>query len=497
MPAFWLAVWLFRSGRWPNKSGADTLVNKLIRDFALNEKEKQQLFDMTIPKGIEGVLFQQNPCSDEEILDLLPPAPDSKPQRGGALRQLELEAIGPTKSLTFNPADRLTIVTGDNGLGKTFLLECAWWSLTGNWAGRPATPRLDADKTEPKIKFQITGKGLASQRKTTIQYNWEKQAWPLLKGRPTIPGLIVYARVDGSFAVWDPLRYTFPQSQLLRPEAALVFSREEVLDGRPEHIEGLIRDWTKWQHSPDQTVFEKFKNVIQRLSPPEEAPLMPSASVRIPGDPREIPTIRHIYGDVPFINESAGIRRIVTLAYLIVWAWTEHLVSAALAKIAPERKIVVLIDEMEAHLHPKWQRDILPAILDVAALLDPLVDAQIIITTHSPLVLASVETRFDSESDSLYHLNLTKNGEVSFVEIPFLRLGSVDDWLTSDIFELKQARSREGEQAVERAKQILAEEAPSKEELMEITGRLQMSLPPEDIFWTRWAYFLERKGIRL
>ena len=228
-----------------------------------------------------------------------------------------------------------------------------------------------------------------------------------------------------------------------------------------------------------------------------ESPLEPSDTVRIPGDPREIPTLQHSYGSVPFTNESAGVQRIVTLAYLLVWAWAEHVVSANLAKRAPERKIVILIDEMEAHLHPKWQREILPAILDLSSILADDVDAQVSLTTHSPLVLASAETRFEQENDRLHHLNLTDDGEVTFTEIPFLRLGSVDDWLTSDIFELRQARSREGEQAVERAKQLLTKQKPSREELMEATGQLQASLPPDDVFWARWAYFLERKGVQL
>jgi len=497
VPAFWFAVWLYRSKKWPKNSQADTVIAHLLREFAIDDQEKRVLFDTDVPKGVDRQPFQPRPCSDPDILDLLPPAPDSEPQRGGALRLLELEAVGPTKSLSFEPAERLTIITGDNGLGKTFLLECAWWSLTGSWAGRPATPRLDAKKAQPNITFQITGRSSAAQRKTTTRYDWEKQAWPLPRGRPTIPGLIVYARVDGSFAVWDPARHTTSQSRLPRAEGALVFRREQVLDGLERQIEGLVRDWVKWQHSPDQRVFDTFKSVLRRLSPPESPPLEPSTPVRIAGDTKEIPTLQHTYGDVPFTNESAGIQRIATLAYLLVWAWTEHVVSASLAKRAPEKKIVVLIDEMEAHLHPKWQRAILPAILDLSTILADDVDAQIILTTHSPLVLASAEACFQKDNDRLYHLNLTGEGEVSFAEIPFFSRGSVDDWLTSDIFELRQARSAEGERAVEKAKQLLGKGKPSREELLEATGQLRALVPHSDVFWARWAYFLERKGIHL
>ena len=44
---------------------------------------------------------------------------------------------------------------------------------------------------------------------------------------------------------------------------------------------------------------------------------------------------------------------------------------------------ILLIDEAENHLHPKWQKRFLPAILEVFP------NLQIIATTHSPFVLAS------------------------------------------------------------------------------------------------------------
>lgn len=28
---------------------------------------------------------------------------------------------------------RLNLITGDNGLGKSFLLDVAWWALTRKW----------------------------------------------------------------------------------------------------------------------------------------------------------------------------------------------------------------------------------------------------------------------------------------------------------------------------------------------------------------------------
>ena len=48
---------------------------------------------------------------------------------------------------------------------------------------------------------------------------------------------------------------------------------------------------------------------------------------------------------------------------------------------------VVLIDEIDLHLHPRWQREALPRLRKVFP------NLQLIVTTHSPQVLSSVENR--------------------------------------------------------------------------------------------------------
>ncbi len=299
--------------------------------------------------------------------------------------------------------------------------------------------------------------------------------------------------MDGSFAVWDPVRHTGDEGD---ERAQLVFIRDQVMDGRGKRINGLLRDWVNWQRSPDPTVFEMFKAVLKRLSPPDMNPLEPGDPIRIASDAREVPTLRHEYDVVAFTNESAGVKRIVTVAYLLVWAWNEHKVSSGLSKKEPQNRMVILIDEMEAHLHPKWQRVVLPAILDVASILGKELEAQIIIATHSPLILASLEQDFHDPIDKLFHLQMAKDG-VKFDEVQFIRHGRVDAWLTSELFELKEATSQPAEAALAKAKAVLAEENPSPGLIKEISKRLGETLPPEDEFWPRWLYFAKQKGVEL
>ncbi|PAT33828.1 AAA family ATPase [Vandammella animalimorsus] len=52
-----------------------------------------------------------------------------------------------------------------------------------------------------------------------------------------------------------------------------------------------------------------------------------------------------------------------------------------------EGTALVLIDEIELHLHPKWQRDVLQRLCDTFKA------CQFVVTTHSPLVLGEVEAR--------------------------------------------------------------------------------------------------------
>jgi len=53
--------------------------------------------------------------------------------------------------------------------------------------------------------------------------------------------------------------------------------------------------------------------------------------------------------------------------------------------ISLEGEGIILIDEIELHLHPQWQRDIIPRLTNTFP------NCQFIVTTHSPQVLSNVK----------------------------------------------------------------------------------------------------------
>jgi hypothetical protein len=126
------------------------------------------------------------------------------------------------------------------------------------------------------------------------------------------------------------------------------------------------------------------------------------------GEGRDRPTLLVGSQEVPVALASAGVRRALALAYFLVWAWHEHRVAAKLLDREPEDRFVILFDEPETHLHPRWQRTIVPSVI---AAIDALrggkgTPPQLLIATHAPLVLASIEPMFSPDLDELFHLEV-------------------------------------------------------------------------------------------
>jgi len=459
----------------------------------------------------------------------------SKGGIGEMIESVRLNGIGPVHDLTASFGERLNIITGDNGLGKSFLLDVCFWALTGSWpGGRIAIP--DGSHKSPSIKYDVKGKTKAttttpSQAASSsvepsileASYDFKSQAWNRKRGRPRMPGLVIYAAVDGSFSVWDPARNywreprapnggdDWPRAFQFPTESSTAYSppgteaatiRRDVANGLEEGgrvlCNGLIADWGEWfyRRSANSEVnpFQAMEDIVALLSHPLEPLQCEEPRKVFLDDSRKFPTLRMPSGVVPYPHWSAGVKRIVSFAYLIVWAWVEHKQAAELRHENPTNRIVLIADEIEAHLHPKWQRTILPAILQVVGKLHENLMVQVLATTHSPLVLASIEPYFEEDKDELFCFSLnndnTDENNVTFDNLPWVAHGDAVGWLTSDIFGLDQARSREAEEAIEAAEAFLRGDGAAlpvglsnKEE---ITEHLRKLLPGLDPFWPRW-----------
>jgi hypothetical protein len=496
LPLFQLAAWIYQGTAWPGTETREDVCRHFIQDFHLTANELAALFDTPVTSGLaEDVSFQPMPAKWQELLAGFPLPQDVPPEQSGTLQLLEFSGLGPVKTLRLDPAQRLNLVTGDNGLGKTFLLDVAWWTLTQEWAEKPIIP-LGRTVSDVWVRFLVATSSEA--RPVTAKFDRSSFNWQMPRQLPAMSSLVVYGRVDGSFAVWDPANAILSGSLIPGQQRSVVFTREEVWNGKAPQIEGLIRDLVKWQSRPDKhPAFHTFEKLLKRIGPPDLGDLSIDEPQRIQGQSAEIPTLKHPYGTVPITYESAGIRRVMTLAYLIVWAWEEHKIQAKQAAKKEERQMVIILDEAEAHLHPKWQRVLLPALVGIGADLHEELAIQFLVATHSPLVMASAESIFDPDKDKLFHLDMGEEGKVTFKELKFALQGSSDSWLQSDAFGLRFAGSAEAERALRKATEILERGSATKQEVETVSKELTEHVASEDPFWMRWVLFAEKHGVEL
>lgn len=427
------------------------------------------------------------------------------------LEYLHLRNVGPAPELEMGLAPRLNLITGDNGLGKSFLLDVMWWALTRRWP-HDLNPRLTSgysarptDVRQPAtIEFRLRSKSKSVSYDS--KYVPRDEAWLGRAGRPWNPGLVIYAHADGAFSVWDPARNYWRKKGNIDVQERLpgyVFSAKDLwdgleveIDGKPTLVcKGLLSDWSAWIREGGELA-SRMADVLAKLSPEAEA-LEVGPIVRLSlDDVRDIPSIRTAYATaVPILHASSGVRRAAGLAYILLWSWNEHCIAAE--QLGEERtsQVVVLFDEMESHLHPRWQRSILGSVLHIAESLHHGASVQLVTATHSPLILASAEPAFDPEQDAWFDLDLDRAaGVVRLMRRRFVRHGNVDRWLTSEAFDLRSARSREAEDVLERAAVALSDESFGREQAAALDAELRTVLGDADPFWVSWRYVGERRG---
>jgi hypothetical protein len=486
-------VWFGRDEVWDDSATSETVIQHFIQNFHLDQDVLNLLFSREHRAFVgDSNPFQHTRVRWTEIVGEFGDPPDVSPEGGATLQFLEISGLGPTKHLHLVPSSRLNVVTGDNGLGKTFLLDVIWWALTHEWAKDIVVP---FDLGAPaSIRYSV---GAARQRRPVIaDFVAKDLRWKAPRAE-AISGLAIYARVDGSFSVWDPAN---PALSIENQVRSICLDRDEVWFGdKNRKTEGLLRDWVKWQSRPSEfPAFDTFQKVVQRTRPPEFTQFDVGRPTRLPNwGSLEIPTIVHPYGEVPVVYESAGIKRVLALAYLIVWAWEEHKMHAKQRGIKEERQMLIILDEAEAHLHPKWQRALLPALIGISRDLHEELSIQYFIATHSPLVLASAEEIWDEESDKLFHLRMSARGMATFEELAFDVRGTANSWLLSPSFDNLYPGSRASEAALRQAKEILASNEPRREEIERISEDLAKHLPADDPFWLRWIVFATKYGVEL
>jgi hypothetical protein len=174
--------------------------------------------------------------------------------------------------------------------------------------------------------------------------------------------------------------------------------------------------------------------------------------------------VKTLDGIIPIEQISKG------MSSLIGWLGTllQRMYEIHIDAEEPEREpALVIIDEIDAHLHPEWQQLLVPTLKKHFPTL------QMIATTHSPLVVAGmkrcevlVACRAEEEPTSI---------EVAPPPLDFEGMRS-DQILTSPLFGLATTRSRGVRKDIDRYSELLGKSDLTEDEereLLELRERLR------------------------
>jgi len=386
-----------------------------------------------------------------------------------------------------NPA-QWTVILGNNGVGKTTLLRSLnRMELTLDQTEKYTTPlrlsKNNQDKetiqhlkvlelNQAKICTEVVCGNTLSEIKSGNSKNSIKSSFEVLVGyafdaqRKELESLICYGygamRRSGKATLSD-IKSTDHSASLFSDSATLINAEEWLLQkdyaikSSNEKIRGRLKK-----------EFDSITEILKRVLPDIR-------NIRIAqvNEKRDRPTAEFLtpYGWVDLSGLGLGYRTTIT--------WIVDL-AARLFKRYPDSEdplaepAIVLVDEIDLHMHPTWQRTIMEF------LTERFPNTQFIVTAHSPLVVQAAQNAnivlLRREGDRVV---IDNNPEV-------LKNWRIDQVLTS-VFEMQSSRPAKIEPWLKRRKEILTKPhltEADKAELKKLEakiGTLPTAETPEDI----------------
>lgn len=383
---------------------------------------------------------------------------------------------------------RWTVILGENGMGKTTLLQClammepvdAKTGLLplGTENGDPGViPKagtnynfsiltsLFRNRDSIKIGVNIDSGPILSesnQKKNIVtQMFWESYNY----GYTGASDMVSYYNI-GNLKCYGYGALRQPGKTVLSDETgdatASLFSDEPVLINAEEWLLQADYSYKSLEGSGKDRAKERLdsiKVILKDLLPDVDAIRFTRPDIELSQNVRV--EFRTPYGWV--------VLRQLGLGYQTMIAWVVDL-AARLWQRYPKSKnplaepAVALVDEIDLHLHPRWQREL------ISFLTKHFPNTQFIATAHSPLVVQAAAGEANivllrREDD---HIVIENHVPVN----PNLR---IDQLLTSELFGLESARSPKVEQLIDRQTEILSKSTLTqndKKELQDIEQQL-------------------------
>lgn len=363
------------------------------------------------------------------------------------------------QNFTFHP--QFTLLVGDNGAGKTSLLDALAVSMAVWLVDAPDTSlqssRRNILPTEIRLEPAQVGDRTQFREKLPVRVAATGQIGdhaPVTWTRQIKEGSQRTTNVDAKAAleiVQDIYRRDMAGASVICPVLAYYgagrawLPSTQRLPAEPK-LNGPARRWAAFQDCLDERIrFDELRawfhrettaagNRGGRMRPGFEV-VRRAVLACVPGadglwyDPDRAQIVLVIGGQAqPFDNLSAGQRMMLALvADIAIKAVTQNAFllppdelgaeDEPLPRVLQQTPGVVLIDELDVHLHPKWQRQVAA---DLKATFPAL---QFICTSHSPQVIGELPR------DQIRML------EADLVETPSVALGADSNWILDHVMQ--------------------------------------------------------------
>ncbi len=326
------------------------------------------------------------------------------------LTTLSIEDVGGVSkaSIRFHP--KMNVICGPNGVGKTTILDIIVHMATIYHSQR-LKKRVGAESGRATVEF-VRSDGVAAH--SIIVHHLD----PAEKQHYTSPSIspsdILYLRNYRLFD-WEKLNSISSDPNL--KDASSVGSRN--LSGIPNSDS---KNWfvNRYLFSVHENALTPAQLTNFQLAKKSFAVLDSTVQFsHVEASSNEV-MVRTTDGLIPYEYLSSGFKTSIT----IFWGIIKEIEFRRESDVAEAEKFdgVILVDELELHLHPVWQSRILQALKTMFPV------AQFLVTTHSPHIVQA------AEGGEVLPLETADDGSTVVREIPRLEHG-LSMWTVEEILE--------------------------------------------------------------